>query len=335
MRVLVTGGAGYIGSHTLVDLLADGHEVLVVDNLSNGFQEALNRAKQLSNKHFGFIDCDIRDAASLDKAFAAFKPDAVLHFAGLKAVGESVEKPLAYYDNNVGGTLSLLRAMDAHSCQRIVFSSSATVYGTPHYLPLDEAHPLEPVNPYGQTKLMVETMLRDWAGDGRKACALRYFNPVGAHESGRMGEDPRGIPNNLMPYVAQVAIGRRDALNVFGNDYDTRDGTGERDYIHITDLAHAHLASLRALDDLADFEALNIGTGAGTTVKELVDAYAQAAGREIKCHYVGRRAGDVASTIACPKQAQAKLDWTARLNIDDASRASWHWQSQNPEGYGE
>ena len=335
MRVLVTGGAGYIGSHTLVELLADGHEALVVDNLSNGFHEALNRAKQLSNKHFGFIDCDIRDAAGLDTAFAAFKPDAVLHFAGLKAVGESVEKPLAYHDNNVGGTLSLLRAMDAHGCQRMVFSSSATVYGTPHYLPLDEAHPLEPVNPYGQTKLMVETMLRDWAGAGRKACALRYFNPVGAHESGRMGEDPRGIPNNLMPYVAQVAIGRRDALNVFGNDYDTRDGTGERDYIHITDLAHAHLASLRALDDLADFEALNIGTGAGTTVKELVDVYAQAAGREIKCHYVGRRAGDVASTIACPKQAQAKLDWTARLNIDDASRASWHWQSQNPEGYGE
>jgi len=335
MRVLVTGGAGYIGSHTLVELLADGHEALVVDNLSNGFQEALNRAKQLSNKDFDFIDCDIRDTASMDKAFAAFKPDAVLHFAGLKAVDESVEKPLAYYDNNVGGTLSLLQAMNAHGCQRIVFSSSATVYGTPHYLPLDEAHPLEPVNPYGQTKLMVETMLRDWAGDGRKACALRYFNPVGAHESGRMGEDPRGIPNNLMPYVAQVAIGRRDALNVFGNDYDTRDGTGERDYIHITDLALAHLASLRVMDDLADFEALNIGTGAGTTVKELVDAYAQAAGREIKCHYVGRRAGDVASTIACPKQAQAKLDWTARLNIDDASRASWHWQSQNPEGYGE
>jgi UDP-glucose 4-epimerase len=335
MRVLVTGGAGYIGSHTLVELLADGHEALVVDNLSNGFQEALNRAKQLSNKDFDFIDCDIRDTASMDKAFAAFKPDAVLHFAGLKAVDESVEKPLAYYDNNVGGTLSLLQAMNAHGCQRIVFSSSATVYGTPHYLPLDEAHPLEPVNPYGQTKLMVETMLRDWAGDGRKACALRYFNPVGAHESGRMGEDPRGIPNNLMPYVAQVAIGRRDALNVFGNDYVTRDGTGERDYIHITDLALAHLASLRVMDDLADFEALNIGTGAGTTVKELVDSYAQAAGREIKCHYVGRRAGDVASTIACPKQAQAKLDWTARLNIDDASRASWHWQSQNPEGYGE
>jgi UDP-glucose 4-epimerase len=319
----------------LVELLADGHEALVVDNLSNGFQEALNRAKQLSNKDFDFIDCDIRDTASMDKAFAAFKPDAVLHFAGLKAVDESVEKPLAYYDNNVGGTLSLLQAMNAHGCQRIVFSSSATVYGTPHYLPLDEAHPLEPVNPYGQTKLMVETMLRDWAGDGRKACALRYFNPVGAHESGRMGEDPRGIPNNLMPYVAQVAIGRRDALNVFGNDYVTRDGTGERDYIHITDLALAHLASLRVMDDLADFEALNIGTGAGTTVKELVDSYAQAAGREIKCHYVGRRAGDVASTIACPKQAQAKLDWTARLNIDDASRASWHWQSQNPEGYGE
>ena len=281
MRVMVTGGAGYIGSHTLVELLTEGHEAFVIDNLSNGHEEALSRVKQRANKDFGFVKADIRDSEALDEAFAEFKPEAVIHFAGLKAVGESVEQPLTYYENNVVGSLALLKAMDAHGCKKIVFSSSATVYGTPHYLPFDEEHPVAPVNPYGQTKQMVENILRDWAHDGRSAIALRYFNPVGAHVSGRIGEDPHGIPNNLMPYIAQVAIGKREALHIFGEDYETRDGTGERDYIHVSDLAKAHIAALESKSEASGFAVYNIGTGQGTTVKELLAAYGEAVGREL------------------------------------------------------
>jgi UDP-glucose 4-epimerase len=333
MRVLVTGGAGYIGSHTLVELLNAGHEALVVDNLAMGHEEALRRVKQLANQDFEFHKGDIRDGELLNSTFQAFQPDAVVHFAGLKAVGESVEKPLEYYENNVIGSLQLLKAMDAHHCQKIVFSSSATVYGEPQYLPLDEHHALAPVNPYGHSKLMVETILKDWAQQGRKACALRYFNPVGAHESGRIGEDPQGIPNNLMPYIAQVAIGSREEVHILGDDYETRDGTGERDFIHVTDLAKAHIAALECMDGLDAYEVLNIGTGSGATVKELLAAYGKAVGRELKSRHVGRRAGDVASSVASPERAHEKLNWMAHLSIEDAARSSWHWQSQNPEGY--
>lgn len=333
MRVLVTGGAGYIGSHTLVELLTEGHEAFVIDNLSNGHEEALSRVKQLANKDFGFVKGDIRDGKTLDKVFTAFKPEAVIHFAGLKAVGESVEQPLTYYENNVAGSVELLKAMDAHECKKIVFSSSATVYGTPQYLPLDEDHPVSPVNPYGQTKLMVENILKDWAHDGRSATALRYFNPVGAHVSGRIGEDPHGIPNNLMPYIAQVAIGKREALQIFGHDYDTRDGTGERDYIHVMDLAKAHLAALDAMLGQSGFEVYNIGTGTGATVKELLADYETACGHKLAFEVTGRRSGDVAISIASPKKANERLNWVANLSIDEAASSSWQWQSQNPDGY--
>ena len=333
MRVLVTGGAGYIGSHALVELLTEGHEAFVIDNLSNGHEEALSRVKQLANKDFGFAKGDIRDRDALDEAFAEFKSEAVIHFAGLKAVGESVEQPLTYYENNVAGSVELLKAMDAHDCRKIVFSSSATVYGTPQYLPLDEDHPVAPVNPYGQTKLMVENILKDWAQDGRSATALRYFNPVGAHASGHIGEDPHGIPNNLMPYIAQVAIGKRDALQIFGGDYETRDGTGERDYIHVTDLAKAHIAALGDTNEAAEFTVYNVGSGRGTTVKELLAAYGETIGRELPFEIVQRRSGDVASSVASPKKANGALHWTATLSVHDASSSSWSWQSQNPEGY--
>jgi UDP-glucose 4-epimerase len=333
MRVLVTGGAVYIGSHTLVELLTEGHEAFVIDNLSNGHEEALSRVKQLANKDFGFVMGDIRDRDALDEAFAEFKPEAVIHFAGLKAVGESVEQPLTYYENNVAGSVELLKAMDAHDCKKIVFFSSATVYGAPQYLPLDEDHPAAPVNPYGQTKLMVENILKDWAHDGRSATALRYFNPVGAHVSGRIGEDPHDIPNNLMPYIAQVAIGKLEALQIFGDDYETRDGTGERDYIHVTDLAKAHLAALDAMLGQSGFEVYNIGTGTGATVKELLAAYETACGHKLAFEVTGRRSGDVASSVASPKKANERLHWVANLSIDEATSSSWQWQSQNPDGY--
>jgi UDP-glucose 4-epimerase len=333
MRILVTGGAGYIGSHTLVELLTEGHEAYVVDNLSNGHEEALVRVKKLANKNFGFIECDIRKEEALEKAFSAFKPEAVIHFAGLKAVGESVERPLIYYENNVVGSLALLKAMDAHDCKKIVFSSSATVYGTPHYLPFDEEHPVAPVNPYGHTKLMVENILRNWARNGRAAVALRYFNPVGAHVSGHIGEDPRGTPNNLMPYIAQVAVGKRDVLQIFGDDYETRDGTGERDYIHITDLSKAHIAGLQNMSNLGGFDIYNIGSGRGTTVKELLTSYGMVTGKEIPFEVVGRRDGDIPSFYANPARANKILNWVATSTIHDAISSSWRWQSQNPEGY--
>lgn len=335
MRVLVTGGAGYIGSHTVLKLLGAEHQICVFDNFANASPIALERVRTLSNRNFETVVGDIRSAVDLRQAFASFRPDAVVHFAGLKAVGESNEKPLLYYDNNVAGSARLLEAMDHVACRRIVFSSSATVYGEPQYLPFDEAHPIAPNNPYGRTKAMVEAMIADWcaATPGASAVLLRYFNPVGAHPSSRIGEDPRGVPNNLMPFVAQVAVGRREKLAIYGDDYPTRDGTGERDYIHVEDLAAAHLAALDFSAANTGCEAINVGTGSGTTVKELVAAFERASGRTIAAQIVARRPGDVASSYAATEKAARLLGWTARLNIDAMCASSWAWQVGNPHGY--
>lgn len=335
MKVFVTGGAGYIGSHTAVALLAAGHELCVFDNYSNSSAVSLARVRQLSNRDLIEIEGDICDLDRLSTALAAFAPDAVVHFAGLKAVGESSSLPLRYYQNNVSGSMNLLAAMDAAKCRCIVFSSSATVYGEAQYLPFDEVHPIAPTNPYGRTKAMVEEVIRDWskATPGASAVLLRYFNPVGAHDSGRIGEDPQGIPNNLMPFVAQVAAGRRDKLEIFGDDYETRDGTGERDYIHVVDLAAAHLAAIKYATRGEGCEAINVGTGRGITVKELVEAYERACGAPIACDIAPRRAGDVAISYAATRKAEQLLHWQAVLDIDAMCTSSWRWQSQNREGY--
>ena len=335
LRVLVTGGAGYIGTHTVLQLLAAGHAVCVFDNFSNSSPAALARLRQLGPRGFTSVKGDIRSELALDKVFADFAPDAVIHFAGLKAVGESAEKPLLYYDNNVAGSARLLAAMDRVDCRRMIFSSSATVYGEPCYLPFDEAHPIAPTNPYGRTKAMVEEMIRDWSGAtaGASAVLLRYFNPVGAHASGQIGEDPRGVPNNLMPYIAQVAVGRRERLSIYGDDYDTRDGTGERDYIHVEDLAAAHLAALNFAGSHMGCEAVNVGTGAGTTVTELVAAYARASGQAIATQVVARRAGDIAASYAATDKAARLLGWRATRGIDAMCASSWAWQSANPDGF--
>ena len=355
MRILVTGGAGYIGSHTLLAVLAAGHEAHVLDNFSNSHPEALDRVRRLSNREFGVTRADLRDKAAMAAAVAEARPEAVIHFAGLKAVGESVARPLAYFDNNVGGTVALLEALQASGCRRFVFSSSATVYGDPDYLPIDESHPRRATNPYGRTKLQIEEMLEDLAvSDPAWSIALlRYFNPVGAHPSGRIGEDPAGIPNNLMPFIAQVAVGRRPHLNVFGDDYGTPDGTGVRDYIHVTDLARAHLAAVdwaaadgTAADGTAagaaggaprgegrGCTAFNLGTGRGTSVKEMVAAFAEAAGRPVPTVIAPRRAGDIAACWADPGKAEAALGWRAELDLAAMCRSTWAWQSQNPQGY--
>ena len=336
MRVLVTGGAGYIGSHTCLELLRAGHDVHVVDSLYNGHAEALERVRRLSNRELGFDVCDVRDAKALDEVFAAFKPKAVIHFAGLKAVGESVAEPARYYDVNVGGTAVLLGAMERAGCHGIVFSSSATVYGEPRYLPCDEAHPLNPINPYGRTKLMCEALLRDWsaAGAGRNAVALRYFNPVGADASGQIGEEPRGVPNNLMPYIAQVAVGRRAALQVFGDDYNTPDGTGVRDYIHVVDLALAHVAAVERLGDMGPFEAINVGRGVGISVLEIVREFEATSGKSIKIEIAPRRDGDAAAVWADASLAKKKLKFLANLGAEQMCRDTWRWQLQNPKGFG-
>ncbi len=335
MRVLVTGGAGYIGSHTSVELLAAGHEVFVADSLCNGHFEALERVRGLSNRSLGFAKADVRDGKALNLVFDEFKPDAVIHFAGLKAVGESVAEPLRYYDVNVRGSVSLLEAMDRAGCTNIVFSSSATVYGEPEYLPYDETHPTRPVNPYGRTKLMVEEILCDWATAdmARRATALRYFNPVGAHASGQIGEDPHGVPNNLMPFIAQVAVGRREYLSVFGDDYDTRDGTGLRDYIHVVDLARAHVAAVEHQAGLEPFEALNIGSGSGATVLELIGAFERASSVEIARKISPRRDGDLPAFWANPALAAERLGWQTSLTLDEMCRDTWHWQRGNPAGF--
>jgi UDP-glucose 4-epimerase len=302
MRVLVTGGAGYIGSHTLLELMAQGHEVCVLDNYSNATPEVLNRVRALSNGLVHDYIGDVRDAAKLDEVMQDFQPEAVIHFAGLKAVGESQEKPLLYYDVNVSGTLALLHAMDRADCKRLIFSSSATVYGEPVYLPYDEAHPTNPTSVYGKTKLMAEQILTDWAAadPARAAVLLRYFNPVGAHASAQIGEDPKDIPNNLMPFIAQVAVGKRKALQIFGDDYDTPDGTGLRDYIHVVDLARAHVAAIAYAEQATGARPFNICTGQSSSVRDMVAAFERACGAPIKTQQVGRREGDIAAMQAVP-----------------------------------
>lgn len=335
MRILVTGGAGYIGSHTCLTLLRTGHEVYAVDNLYNGNLEALKRVKRLSNRNLAFAECDIRKISALKVIFDEFRPDAVIHFAGLKAVAESVVKPALYYDVNVGGTAVLLDAMEQSSCDNIVFSSSATVYGEPKYLPCDENHPLDPINPYGRTKLIGEGLIRDWsfAKPNRHAVALRYFNPVGADLSGDIGEDPNDNPNNLMPLIAQVAVGRTDCLHIFGNDYDTVDGTGVRDYVHIVDLAQAHVAAVERIKKLSTFEAINIGTGRGLSVLEIIREFEQQSGKKIKFKVSPRRSGDTAGIWADVSSAKDKLEFQARLGASEMCLDTWRWQSKNPKGY--
>ena len=318
MRVLVTGGAGYIGSHTCIELLNAGHEVFVIDNLCNGHEEALERVRGITNCELQFMNADIRDTNALNKIFKTFEPEAVIHFAGLKAVGESVADPVKYYDVNVGGSISLLSAMSKAECNSIVFSSSATVYGDPKYLPYDEEHPTNPVNPYGRTKLIVENIINDWTkvDTKRRGTILRYFNPVGAHKSGQIGEEPIGIPNNLMPYIAQVADGRREYLNIFGNDYETADGTGARDYVHVVDLALAHISALRQ-NKLNYFEVLNIGGGKGTTVFELLKIFEKTCGISIKFKYLPRRDGDLAAFWANSSKAFKVMCWQPKFTISE------------------
>jgi UDP-glucose 4-epimerase len=335
MRVLVTGGLGYIGSHTCVALSEAGHLPIIVDNLANSKQSVLQRVKGLASGEVGFHRADVRERGALDRILREHPVEAVLHFAGSKAVGESVEKPLAYYENNVGGSMTLLEVMLARGVKRIVFSSSATVYGEPERLPLDEAHPLRPANPYGKTKLVVEHLLADVAdahSDFHYA-ALRYFNPIGAHHSGSIGEDPRGIPNNLMPFVAQVAVGKHPRLRVFGNDYPTSDGTGVRDYIHVMDLARGHVAALQYLQENKRSITVNLGTGRGYSVLETVKAFEDASGRKVAVEIVGRRPGDVAACYADASLAAAALGWKAKLGIEAMCRDLWRWQSENPDGY--
>lgn len=335
MRVLVTGGAGYIGSHTLLQLIRARHNILVYDNFSNSSPEALRRVKHIANADFEIHKGDVRSSSSLNQVFSDFKPDAVIHCAGLKAVGESNINPLEYYMQNVIGSIKILEAMQRHDCRHLVFSSSATVYGAAQYLPYDEEHPLRPTNPYGRTKYFVEEIIRDWTASWKEASSvlLRYFNPVGADASGQIGEDPNGTPDNLFPYIAQVAVGRLTHLNVLGNDYDTRDGTGERDYIHVEDLARAHLSAIEFATKIKGCEAINIGTGRGATVLEMVTAFEKAAGRKIPYKIGPRRAGDVACSVASVGKAERLLEWKARLGLDDMCKSTWRWQSGNPNGY--
>lgn len=336
MKILVTGGAGYIGSHTCLELLAAGCEVVVLDNLSNARQESLRRVAEITGQTPCFVRGDVRDESALRQVFAGHQIEAVIHFAGLKAVGESVEQPLRYYDNNVNGSLCLLRAMDAAGVRRLVFSSSATVYGDPHVVPIREDFLLSVTNPYGRSKLMVEDILRDLClSDPRwQVALLRYFNPVGAHESGLIGEDPNGIPNNLMPFVSQVAIGKRPEVVVFGNDYPTPDGTGVRDYIHVVDLARGHLKALDALRNTQGALTINLGTGRGYSVLEMIKAFSLACGRELPYRIAARRPGDVAASYADPAYAAKVLGWRAERGIEQMCADSWRWQSRNPDGYG-
>ncbi|APW47520.1 UDP-glucose 4-epimerase GalE [Rhodoferax antarcticus] len=335
--IFITGGAGYIGSHTCVELLSAGEQVTVFDNFSNSQPEALKRVERITGKTVHFVEGDIRDQAALQAALQASGAKAVIHFAGLKAVGESVAQPLRYYDNNVLGTLKLLQAMQACEVKTLVFSSSATVYGDPQRLPLTEDHPLSATNPYGQTKLVIENMLRDLlASDPSwRIGILRYFNPVGAHTSGLIGEDPQGIPNNLMPFVAQVAVGQRESLNVWGNDYATPDGTGVRDYIHVVDLALGHLAALKKMqaDDAQSF-AVNLGTGVGYSVLDMVRAFEAASGQPVPYQISQRRAGDVAACYADPAYASSLLGWQAQRDLQTMCVDAWRWQRGNPQGYG-
>lgn len=335
MTILVTGAAGFIGSHTMVALLEAGHHPIAVDNYCNSKPAALKRVAEIAGRQFPAYQADVRDRAALDRIFAEHQLEAVIHFAGLKAVGESVQKPVEYYDNNLISTIVLVETMVTHGCYRLVFSSSATVYGEPKELPIREDAPLSATNPYGRTKLFIEEMLRDLAcADARwKIALLRYFNPVGAHPSGRIGEDPKGIPNNLFPYISQVAVGRLSELKIFGGDYPTPDGTGVRDYIHVCDLADGHVRAVECLERLTGAEPINLGAGRGYSVFEVVRAFAQASGRNILHQIMARRPGDVAACYADPSKAQRELAWHATRGLDAMCQDTWHWQSLNPSGY--
>ena len=335
--ILVTGGAGYIGSHTVLQLLEQNFNVVVLDNLCNSSPESLRRVESITDKKVTFIQGDIRDDIVLNRVFTSYRIDAVIHFAGLKAVGESVEQPLKYYENNVFGTLQLCKLMQQHQVTNIVFSSSATVYGDPAALPLREDMPTgQPTNPYGQSKLMVEHVLTDLYESNHQwnIVLLRYFNPAGAHPSGLIGEDPNGIPNNLMPFITQVATGKRACLNVFGDDYDTHDGTGVRDYIHVEDLAAGHLKALTKIFDNAGLCLFNLGTGKGYSVLDMVNAFQVESGKRIPYAIVPRRSGDVAACFADPSKAEKELHWQAKKGLLDMCRDSWRWQDNNPDGYG-
>ncbi len=338
MAILITGGCGYIGSHTCVEMLKAGYDIVVLDNYYNSKPEALARVKELSGKDFPFYNCDIRDEEGMRAIFKAHKIDAVIHFAGLKAVGESVEKPLEYYDNNVYGTLVLYRVMKEAGCKRIIFSSSATVYGSNNVSPLKETFETGAVtNPYGRTKYVIEEILKDICVSDKEfsAVLLRYFNPVGSHESGRIGEDPNGIPNNLMPFLLQVAIGKREKLSVFGNDYDTHDGTGVRDYIHVVDLAKGHVKAVEYAMNHTGAEPINLGTGTGYSVLDMVKAFEKINGVPVPHVITDRRPGDIATCYSDPTKAKELLGWQAEKTLEDMCRDSWRWQSQNPQGYGE
>ena len=335
MKILLTGGAGYIGSHTAVELIKSNHSVLIVDNLKNSSKESIKRVEKITDSKIPFYELDIRNEVKLDEIFKKEKIDAVIHFAGLKAVGESVKKPLEYYDNNLNSTLTLLKVMTKNNVKKLVFSSSATVYGTPSELPLTEKSTIGIgiTNPYGQTKFMIEQIIKDvcFADKDFEATILRYFNPVGSHESGLIGEDPNGIPNNLLPYVSQVAVGKLKEVGVFGDDYDTPDGTGVRDYIHVVDLAKGHVAAIENIKNGA--EVYNLGTGKGTSVLEIIDAFSKASKKDIPYSIKPRRAGDLDSCYAECKKAEEKLGWKAEFDILEACEDSWNWQKNNPNGY--
>ena len=335
--ILVTGGAGYIGSHTLIELINNNFKVVAIDDLANSSRESLRRVEQITGHEIPFIEADVRDQSVLDDIFTTYSIDSVIHFAGLKAVGESVAKPLEYYDNNLVSTMVLLEVMREHNVKQLVFSSSATVYGNPSELPLRETSTVGVglTNPYGKTKYMIEQIIQDYcaADPAFEATILRYFNPIGAHQSGQIGEDPSGIPNNLLPYVAQVAVGKLQSVGVFGDDYDTPDGTGVRDYIHVVDLARGHVAALQHMK--AGASIYNLGTGSGTSVLEIIKAFSKACGRDLPYEIKPRRAGDIAACYADCSKAERELGWRAELSIEQACADSWRWQSQNPNGFSE
>jgi UDP-glucose 4-epimerase len=335
MKILVTGGAGYIGSHTCIELIKAGYDVVVVDNLCNSSLESLRRVESLVGCNIPFHEVDVRDKAALTQVFKQHSIDGVIHFAGLKAVGESVEKPIEYYDTNVGGTFILANVMREFGCKMFIFSSSATVYGDPRTVPIKENFPLSVTNPYGRSKLMVEEFLQDVfvADDRWHIVLLRYFNPIGAHKSGLIGEDPNDIPSNLIPYISQVAAGKLEKLSIFGGDYDTSDGTGVRDYIHVVDLAKGHVKALQALKNKPQVLTVNLGTGNGYSVLDMVKAFEKASGKKVPYQIVGRRPGDIATCYADPTYAAERLDWKAKYELDEMCKDTWRWQSMNPDGY--
>ena len=333
--ILVTGGTGYIGSHTCIELIKAGYKIVVIDNLCNSSLESLKRVEKLSNSRIPFHKVDIRDKGALTQVFERYKIDGVIHFAGLKSVGESVDKPIEYYNINVGGAFILVEVMRKFNCKTFVFSSSATVYGDPHTVPIKEDFPLSVTNPYGRSKLMIEEFLQDiFAADNSwKITLLRYFNPVGAHKSGLIGEDPNGMPNNLMPYISQVAVGKLEKLSVFGGDYDTPDGTGVRDYIHVVDLAKGHIKALQVLENKKQVLIVNLGTGSGCSVLDMIKAFKKASGKDVPFKIVDRRPGDIATCYADPAYAARKLNWQAEYGLSEMCEDTWRWQKNNPNGY--